>query len=188
MCFPTCICCCFPTCIPPSPVFRSLCLRRPPPSPPLLPGVFALNETTGVISTARPLDYEANSSFILKVEADSMRVASSNFRAPSKSECTAPFRNIRHRNTAGNMVQLRTSPVSTSLSLRLTKYYSLNPQSPQASALAVVHNDYRSSRKTYSYIWDIGYSVLDVPIYGGGKSLRHWVINNVDKNIKVTFN
>lgn len=52
-------------------------------------GVFALNETTGVISTARPLDYEANSSFVLKVEADSMRVASTNLRAPSKSKCVA---------------------------------------------------------------------------------------------------
>uniref|UniRef100_A0AAQ6ACS7 Cadherin domain-containing protein n=1 Tax=Amphiprion ocellaris TaxID=80972 RepID=A0AAQ6ACS7_AMPOC len=49
-------------------------------------GVFALNETTGVISTAKPLDYEANSSYILKVEADSMRVVSSNLRAPSKSK------------------------------------------------------------------------------------------------------
>lgn len=143
----------FPTCIPPSPVFRSLCLRPLfPPSLRLLPGVFALNETTGVISTARPLDYEANSSFILKVEADSMRVASSNFRAPSKSECTAPLGNIRDRNTAGNMVRFRTIPMSTSLSLRLKKYYSLNPQNPQPSAFAVVHNDYRSSRNTYSYI------------------------------------
>lgn len=50
-------------------------------------GVFALNETTGVISTARPLDYESNSSYVLKVEADSMRVVSSNLRAPSKSKC-----------------------------------------------------------------------------------------------------
>ncbi|XP_035527225.1 protocadherin-15-like [Morone saxatilis] len=48
-------------------------------------GAFALNVTTGVISTAKPLDYEANSSYVLKVEADSMRVGSSNFRAPSKT-------------------------------------------------------------------------------------------------------
>ncbi|KAM9715616.1 protocadherin-15-like [Menidia menidia] len=46
---------------------------------------FTLNETTGVISTAKLLDYEANSSYVLKVEADSMRVASSNLRAPSKT-------------------------------------------------------------------------------------------------------
>ncbi|KAM9425855.1 protocadherin-15-like [Pholidichthys leucotaenia] len=48
-------------------------------------GVFALNETTGVISTAKQLDYETNSSYTLKVEADSMRVVSSNLRAPSKA-------------------------------------------------------------------------------------------------------
>lgn len=48
-------------------------------------GVFALNETTGVIYTAKALDYEANASYVLKVEADSMRVVSSNLRAPSKS-------------------------------------------------------------------------------------------------------
>uniref|UniRef100_A0A669DWN5 Protocadherin-related 15b n=1 Tax=Oreochromis niloticus TaxID=8128 RepID=A0A669DWN5_ORENI len=49
-------------------------------------GVFALNETTGVIYTAKPLDYETNASYVLKVEADSMRVVSSNLRAPSKSK------------------------------------------------------------------------------------------------------
>ncbi|TMS22380.1 Protocadherin-15 [Larimichthys crocea] len=51
-------------------------------------GVFILNETTGMISTAMPLDYEANSSFVLKVEADSMKVVSSNLRAPSKTILT----------------------------------------------------------------------------------------------------
>lgn len=55
------------------------------------PGMFALNETTGLISTAKHLDYEANSSYILKVEADSMRVVSSNLRVPSKSECAVVF-------------------------------------------------------------------------------------------------
>ena len=49
-------------------------------------GEFAVNNSTGVISTARPLDYERNSSFVLKVEADSMRVVASNLRAPSKGE------------------------------------------------------------------------------------------------------
>lgn len=48
--------------------------------------VFTLNKTTGEISTAKPLDYETNSSYVLKVEADSMRVVSSNLRAPSKSK------------------------------------------------------------------------------------------------------
>lgn len=54
---------------------------------PFSPGAFTLNETTGVISSAKPLDYETNSSYVLKVEADSMRVVSSNLRAPSKSKC-----------------------------------------------------------------------------------------------------
>lgn len=56
-------------------------------------GEFELNETTGVISTAKPLDYEANSSHVLRVEADSMRVVSSNLRVPSKSECVFAFTN-----------------------------------------------------------------------------------------------
>lgn len=51
------------------------------------PGEFALNETTGLVSTAKGLDYESSSSFVLKVEADSIEVALSNLRVPSKSEC-----------------------------------------------------------------------------------------------------
>uniref|UniRef100_A0A8C1FKA5 Protocadherin-15 n=1 Tax=Cyprinus carpio carpio TaxID=630221 RepID=A0A8C1FKA5_CYPCA len=49
-------------------------------------GEFIVNNITGVISTAKLLDYESNSSYVLRVEADSMRVVSSNLRAPSKSE------------------------------------------------------------------------------------------------------
>lgn len=52
----------------------------------MFPGEFTLNETTGVVSTATGLDYESRSSFVLKVEADSITVASSNLRVPSKSE------------------------------------------------------------------------------------------------------
>uniref|UniRef100_A0A8C2DPM6 Protocadherin-15 n=1 Tax=Cyprinus carpio TaxID=7962 RepID=A0A8C2DPM6_CYPCA len=48
-------------------------------------GEFVVNNITGVISTAKPLDYESNSSYVLRVEADSMRVVSSNLRAPSKN-------------------------------------------------------------------------------------------------------
>jgi len=47
-----------------------------------------MNNITGVISTAKPLDYERNSSYIIRVEADSMRLVSSNLRAPAKSEAT----------------------------------------------------------------------------------------------------
>lgn len=57
----------------------------------MFPGEFTLNETTGVVSTARGLDYESRSSFVLKVEADSIAVASSNLRVPSKSESN-PFK------------------------------------------------------------------------------------------------
>ncbi|XP_075949847.1 protocadherin-15-like [Anarhichas minor] len=61
-------------------------------------GVFALNETTGVISTAKPLDYEANSSYVLKVEADSMRVGSSNVRVPSKTNTAKVVIDIQDEN------------------------------------------------------------------------------------------
>uniref|UniRef100_A0A3B4VLG4 Protocadherin-15 n=1 Tax=Seriola dumerili TaxID=41447 RepID=A0A3B4VLG4_SERDU len=61
-------------------------------------GVFALNETTGAISTAKPLDFEANSSYVLKVEADSMRVVSSNLRAPSKTNTAKVVIDIQDEN------------------------------------------------------------------------------------------
>ncbi|XP_034425619.1 protocadherin-15b isoform X2 [Hippoglossus hippoglossus] len=61
-------------------------------------GVFALNETTGVISTAKPLDYEANSSYVLRVEANSMRVVSSNLRVPSKTNTAKVMIDIQDEN------------------------------------------------------------------------------------------
>uniref|UniRef100_A0A3Q3RC81 Protocadherin-15 n=1 Tax=Monopterus albus TaxID=43700 RepID=A0A3Q3RC81_MONAL len=61
-------------------------------------GMFALNETTGVISTAKPLDYETNSSYVLKVEADSIRVVSSNLRAPSKTNTAKVVIDIQDEN------------------------------------------------------------------------------------------
>ncbi|XP_056286606.1 protocadherin-15-like [Pseudoliparis swirei] len=60
--------------------------------------VFALNETTGVISTAKPLDYEANSSYVLKVEADSMKVVSTNRRVPSKTNTAKVVIDIQDEN------------------------------------------------------------------------------------------
>uniref|UniRef100_A0A1A8R8F9 Protocadherin 15b n=2 Tax=Nothobranchius rachovii TaxID=451742 RepID=A0A1A8R8F9_9TELE len=47
--------------------------------------IFSLNETTGEIFTASLLDYETVPKYVLKVEANSMEVVSSNLRAPSKS-------------------------------------------------------------------------------------------------------
>uniref|UniRef100_G3NUM1 Protocadherin-15 n=1 Tax=Gasterosteus aculeatus aculeatus TaxID=481459 RepID=G3NUM1_GASAC len=61
-------------------------------------GEFELNETTGVISTAKPLDYEANSSHVLRVEADSMRVVSSNLRVPSKTNTAKVVIDIHDEN------------------------------------------------------------------------------------------
>ncbi|XP_062415976.1 protocadherin-15-like isoform X1 [Pungitius pungitius] len=61
-------------------------------------GVFALNKTTGVISTAKPLDYEANSSHVLRVEADSMRVVSSNLRVPSKTNTAKVVIDVQDEN------------------------------------------------------------------------------------------
>jgi len=45
-----------------------------------------VNNSTGVISTAKPLDYENVTSYILRVQADSMLVVMSNLRVPSKSK------------------------------------------------------------------------------------------------------
>ncbi|XP_078135215.1 protocadherin-15b [Sander vitreus] len=61
-------------------------------------GMFALNETTGVISTAKPLDYEATSTYVLRVEADSMGVVSSNFRVPSKTNTAKVVIDIQDEN------------------------------------------------------------------------------------------
>ncbi|XP_059386467.1 protocadherin-15-like isoform X1 [Carassius carassius] len=61
-------------------------------------GEFFVNNITGVISTAKPLDYESNSSYVLRVEADSMRVVSSNLRAPSKSNTAKVFIYVQDEN------------------------------------------------------------------------------------------
>uniref|UniRef100_A0A672JCS5 Protocadherin-15 n=1 Tax=Salarias fasciatus TaxID=181472 RepID=A0A672JCS5_SALFA len=61
-------------------------------------GVFALNETTGEISTAKPLDYETSPSYVLRVEADSMRVVSSNLRAPSKTNTARVVIDVQDEN------------------------------------------------------------------------------------------
>ncbi|XP_067224960.1 protocadherin-15b isoform X2 [Chanodichthys erythropterus] len=61
-------------------------------------GEFVMNNITGVISTAKPLDYESNSSYVLRVEADSMRVVVSNLRAPSKSNTAKVFIDVQDEN------------------------------------------------------------------------------------------
>ncbi|XP_053094750.1 protocadherin-15b isoform X2 [Pangasianodon hypophthalmus] len=61
-------------------------------------GEFSLNNQTGVISTAKPLDFESNNSYVLRVEADSMRVISSNLRAPAKSNTAKVFIEVQDEN------------------------------------------------------------------------------------------
>lgn len=61
-------------------------------------GEFVMNNITGVISTAKPLDYESNSSYVIRVEADSMRVVSSNLRAPAKSNTAKVFIDVQDEN------------------------------------------------------------------------------------------
>ncbi|MEQ2226242.1 hypothetical protein ILYODFUR_025569 [Ilyodon furcidens] len=51
-------------------------------------GRFKVNNSTGVIYIAQPLDYENITSYILRVQADSLGVVMSNLRVPSKkSSC-----------------------------------------------------------------------------------------------------
>lgn len=49
-------------------------------------GHFRVNNRTGVISTAKPLDYENVTSYVLRVQADSMVVVMAKLRVPSKSK------------------------------------------------------------------------------------------------------
>ncbi|XP_062859536.1 protocadherin-15b [Trichomycterus rosablanca] len=61
-------------------------------------GEFDLNNQTGVISTAKPLDYESTNVYVLRVEADSMRVISSNLRAPAKSNTAKVIIEVQDEN------------------------------------------------------------------------------------------
>ncbi|XP_071266111.1 protocadherin-15-like [Salvelinus alpinus] len=61
-------------------------------------GVFRLNNSTGMFSTAKQLDYETNASYILKVEADSIGVVGSNLRAPSKTNTARVFIDVWDEN------------------------------------------------------------------------------------------
>nr|XP_023695501.1 protocadherin-15-like isoform X2 [Paramormyrops kingsleyae] len=54
-------------------------------------GVFKLNNKTGVIFTAKLLDYEAIDSYVLHVQADSLAMIMSNLHAPSKSNKAKVF-------------------------------------------------------------------------------------------------
>uniref|UniRef100_A0A3B4AH28 Cadherin domain-containing protein n=1 Tax=Periophthalmus magnuspinnatus TaxID=409849 RepID=A0A3B4AH28_9GOBI len=61
-------------------------------------GDFKVNNMTGVIYTAKPLDYENVTSYVLRVQADSMIVVMSNLRVPSKSNTAKVFIEVRDEN------------------------------------------------------------------------------------------
>uniref|UniRef100_A0A3P8SQD2 Protocadherin-related 15a n=1 Tax=Amphiprion percula TaxID=161767 RepID=A0A3P8SQD2_AMPPE len=57
-----------------------------------------VNNRTGVISTAKPLDYENVTSYVLRVQADSMVVVMSNLRVPSKTNTAKVFIEVQDEN------------------------------------------------------------------------------------------
>ncbi|KAG7511495.1 protocadherin-15 isoform X5 [Solea senegalensis] len=61
-------------------------------------GHFEVNNRTGVISTAQPLDYENVTSYVLRVQADSMLVVMSNLRVPSKTNTAKVFIEVQDEN------------------------------------------------------------------------------------------
>uniref|UniRef100_A0A4W6CPD4 Protocadherin-related 15a n=1 Tax=Lates calcarifer TaxID=8187 RepID=A0A4W6CPD4_LATCA len=61
-------------------------------------GHFQVNNRTGVISSAKPLDYENVTSYVLRVQADSMLVVMSNLRVPSKTNTAKVFIEVQDEN------------------------------------------------------------------------------------------
>ncbi|KAJ8250520.1 hypothetical protein COCON_G00224420 [Conger conger] len=61
-------------------------------------GHFVVNNVTGVISTAKPLDYENITEYVLRVQADSMAIALSNFNVASKTNTGTVFVFVQDEN------------------------------------------------------------------------------------------
>uniref|UniRef100_A0A3P8ZQH4 Cadherin domain-containing protein n=1 Tax=Esox lucius TaxID=8010 RepID=A0A3P8ZQH4_ESOLU len=61
-------------------------------------GDFQVNNRTGVISTAKPLDYETVTSYVLRVQADSMIVVVAQLRVPSKTNTAKVFIEVKDEN------------------------------------------------------------------------------------------
>ncbi|KAJ8014000.1 hypothetical protein DPEC_G00035680 [Dallia pectoralis] len=61
-------------------------------------GDFLVNNRTGVISTAKPLDYETVTSYVLRVQADSMIVVMSQLRVPSKTNTAKVYIDVHDEN------------------------------------------------------------------------------------------
>ncbi|XP_054653844.1 protocadherin-15-like isoform X12 [Dunckerocampus dactyliophorus] len=61
-------------------------------------GHFRVNNRTGVISTAKALDFENVSSYVLRVQADSLLLVMSNLRVPSKTNTAKVFLTVNDEN------------------------------------------------------------------------------------------
>ncbi|XP_068113953.1 protocadherin-15 [Hyperolius riggenbachi] len=61
-------------------------------------GAFAIDNSTGVITVVKPLDYENTTSYELRIQADSMQVARFNLRAASKTNTALVYIEIRDEN------------------------------------------------------------------------------------------
>ncbi|MGH0173597.1 UNVERIFIED_CONTAM: hypothetical protein FKN15_066041 [Acipenser sinensis] len=59
---------------------------------------FVLDNSTGVISTKKLIDYETAVSYVLRVQADSMHVVRSNLRVPSKTNTAKVFIEVQDEN------------------------------------------------------------------------------------------
>ncbi|TKS89597.1 Protocadherin-15 Precursor [Collichthys lucidus] len=143
-------------------------------------GVFILNETTGMISTAKPLDYEANSSFVLKVEADSMKVVSSNLRAPSKTN-TAKALDKDTGNYSAMMYRLIIPPPGGKDTRDSKDGFVIEPYSGVVKTAIM----YRNMRRSY-----FKFEVMATDNYGQGHSSRAdivvSVVNQLDMQVVVS--
>ncbi|XP_004369943.1 protocadherin-15 isoform X8 [Trichechus manatus latirostris] len=61
-------------------------------------GAFGINNITGVIYVKAPLDYETKTSYVLRVQADSLEVVLANLRVPSKSNTAKVYIEIQDEN------------------------------------------------------------------------------------------
>uniref|UniRef100_A0A3Q1HRH3 Protocadherin-15 n=1 Tax=Anabas testudineus TaxID=64144 RepID=A0A3Q1HRH3_ANATE len=61
-------------------------------------GMSSVDNMTGVIYTAKPLDYENLTSYVLRVQADSMVIVLSNLRVPSKTNTAKVFIDVQDEN------------------------------------------------------------------------------------------
>lgn len=60
-------------------------------------GEFRVDNRTGMIYTAKLLDYETRTSYDLRLQADSLALVLANLRVPSKSKCCAKGHDLRHK-------------------------------------------------------------------------------------------